>query len=285
MAGRAGSDGGGVAARTVQLVPESAHADAQQLRGAGTIPPADLEGALDQPGLGLRHVQRGEHERASHGRGAGEVVLGGGGSRGGGARAARSQTEPVSVEGAGLEDRVGGEDHCPLDGVLELAHVARPVVALEHLDRLGSQATNFLSHLVGDAYREAVGEERYVARPVAERRQRDREDAEPEEQILAEVTLRRVRREVAIGRRDDAYVDLDRARTAHSLELLLLKNPQELRLEVQPHLADLVEQQGAVVRALERALHTLDRARERALLVAEQRALDEPLGQRGAVEL
>ena len=67
------------------------------------------------------------------------------------------------------------------------------------------------------------------------------------------------------------------ARSADALELLLLQHAQQLRLQVEPHLGDFVEQQRAAVRALERAFDALDRAGERALLVAEQRALDRVL--------
>src|SRR5581483_2923615 len=74
-------------------------------------------------------------------------------------------------------------------------------------------------------------------------------------------------------------------RAADALELLLLEHAQQLGLEVEPHLGDFVEQQRTAVRALERALDALDGAGEGALLVAEQRALDESLGERGAIQL
>jgi hypothetical protein len=72
---------------------------------------------------------------------------------------------------------------------------------------------------------------------------------------------------------------------ADALELLLLEHAQELGLQVEPHLGDLVEEERAAVRALERSLHPLDRAGEGALLVAEERALHQPLRERRAVEL
>jgi hypothetical protein len=133
--------------------------------------------------------------------------------------------------------------------------------------------------------REARGQQRHVLAPVAQRRDAHRDHAQPVEQVLAERARRRLGREVAVGGGDDAHVHLDGLRAAHPLELLLLQHAQELGLQVEPHLADLVEQQRAAVRALEGALHALHRAGEAPLLVPEQRALDEPLGERGAVEL
>jgi hypothetical protein len=49
------------------------------------------------------------------------------------------------------------------------------------------------------------------------------------------------------------------------------------------HLGDLVQEEGSPVRPLERALHHAGGPRERTLLVAEEGALDQCCGQRGAV--
>jgi hypothetical protein len=49
-------------------------------------------------------------------------------------------------------------------------------------------------------------------------------------------------------------------------------------------LADLVEEQGAAIRGFEPAVAGCGRAREGALLVAEQLALEDRFGDRGAVD-
>src|SRR5205085_6118906 len=67
--------------------------------------------------------------------------------------------------------------------------------------------------------------------------------------------------------------------------LLLLQHSQQLRLEIEPHLRDLVQQESAAVCPFEGAGDALDRASEGAALVAEQGTLDEPLGQGRAIEL
>ena len=56
------SASGAVPGRSVQLVPEGPNADAEQLRGAGPIPSADLERAVDQSRLRFSNVQGGEQE-------------------------------------------------------------------------------------------------------------------------------------------------------------------------------------------------------------------------------
>ena len=75
------------------------------------------------------------------------------------------------------------------------------------------------------------------------------------------------------------HVHLDRPVAAHPLELVLLEKAQELHLHGGRDVADLVEEEGASVRGLEAAGPGGDGARERALLVAEQLALEEGLGQ------
>ena len=93
------------------------------------------------------------------------------------------------------------------------------------------------------------------------------------------------RRQVAIGGGDEPHVDLDRARAAEPLELVLLQHAQDLGLRARAHVADFVEEQRAAVGLLEAADALAIGAGERALLVAEQLGLEQVLLQRGAVHL
>ena len=71
---------------------------------------------------------------------------------------------------------------------------------------------------------------------------------------------------------------------AEAAEAALLQHAQQLDLRRRRHLADLVEEQRAAVRQLEAALPPIGRAGEGALLVAEDFALEQRLGNRGAVD-
>ena len=73
-------------------------------------------------------------------------------------------------------------------------------------------------------------------------------------------------------------------RAADALDLPLLDRAQQLRLQVEPQVADLVEEQRAAGRQLELAELLLVRAGERAALVAEERALDELVRDRRHVD-
>src|SRR5690606_3601334 len=117
-------------------------------------------------------------------------------------------------------------------------------------------------------------QERDVALALAQRRQAHLDHVEPVVEVLAEATLPDLLQQVAVGRRDQPYVDLDGLDAADPLELLLLDRAEQLHLHVDRDLADLVEEERAVVRELEAARLAGDGAGERALLVAEELALD-----------
>src|SRR5690606_6971071 len=77
-------------------------------------------------------------------------------------------------------------DDEPLHLVLELAHVARPLVGAQELHGLLAEAADTAPELVGVALHEVPREERDVLAPLAERRYAEREDLEPVEEVLTE---------------------------------------------------------------------------------------------------
>src|SRR5205814_2527117 len=131
--------------------------------------------------------------------------------------------------------------------------------------------------------RELAGQRRDLARALAQRRQREADAIQAEVKVLAELALANERREVAVRRREEAHVDDARAHGADARHLARLEDVEELRLHAQRQLADLVEEHGAAVGRLEEAGARLRGAGEGAALVAEQLALEERLGERGAV--
>jgi hypothetical protein len=103
-----------------------------------------------------------------------------------------------------------------------------------------------------------------VSRAVAQRRHLDAEDVQAVVEILAERPIAHQRSQVAVRGGDHAHIDrhgLDRADRQH---LFLLQHTQQARLQRRRHIADLVEEQRAVVRRLEQAgLAAAPGARER----------------------
>ena len=132
---------------------------------------------------------------------------------------------------------------------------------------------------------EVVGEQRHILFPFAQRGHVDGEDVQTIEEIGPERTAAHVLVQVAIGRGDDADVDLGRVRGAEALELLLLQHAQQLHLHISGQLTNLVEKDRAVVGELESPFLLLHRAGERTSLVTEQFALGEGRREGAAVDL
>jgi hypothetical protein len=122
-----------------------------------------------------------------------------------------------------------------------------------------------------------------VLAPLAQGRQLDRDHREAKVEVFAEGPASDLPAQVFVGRRDDANVDVALVVAAYPLELPLLQDPKELRLELRSDLADLVEEEGALVSAFEQSLAGAVGARERPLLVTEELRLEETLGERLAV--
>src|SRR5215467_1862679 len=103
-------------------------------------------------------------------------------------------------------------------------------------------------------------------------------------QILAEAAAAQRLLQALVARRHHPHVDGDDAAPTHPLDLALLQEAQQLHLERQAHLRDLVQEQGAAVGHLHLALALGMGAREGALLVTEQLALQQGLGDGAAVD-
>ena len=177
-----------------------------------------------------------------------------------------------------------GQHQGALDQVLQLADVPWPRVAEQGVDRVGPD------RLLGDGHGARLGldevadERDQVLAPLAQRRQVHGDHVQPVVEVGAEGAVLDGRRQVAVGGGDDAHVDAQRTLAADAQELARLEHAQELRLGGRSHLADLVEEERALVRQLELAELLRVRVGERAALVAEELALEQRLGDGGAVQ-
>ena len=85
--------------------------------------------------------------------------------------------------------RAARHDHGPLDSVLQLAHVAGPVVAHDPVPGRVLESGDRLAVLLGEAPEELVGEELDVVRSLAQWRQIDLHDSETIVQVLAQLVV------------------------------------------------------------------------------------------------
>src|SRR5436190_7553654 len=84
--------------------------------------------------------------------------------------------------------------------------------------------------------------------------------------------------QVAVGRGQHAHVHRNRMTVADSLNLMILKDTEQRNLCFRRQIANLVEEDRAAIGGFEPAEAPLQRARERALLVAEELGGDERRG-------
>src|SRR6266496_16615 len=139
------------------------------------------------------------------------------------------------------------EDHRPLQDVLQLAHVALPRLTDERPERIPLHAEEPRAELGVEPVDEMVDQERDVAATLAQGGELEVQDVQPVEEIRAEAAARDFGREVAIGAGDDPHVHRHRPGPADGPDVLLLDDPEELDLQRERELADLVQEQRAVV--------------------------------------
>src|SRR6516164_11694963 len=106
------------------------------------------------------------------------------------------------------DDVPGGQNERPLNDVIELAHVARPGICLEALQRWLAEA--LLDALGGvHEFQEMKRESADVAGAGTQRRNLDRDHLYPIQHVLAQLALAYGFVGIAIRRRNHANVDRD----------------------------------------------------------------------------
>ncbi len=103
----------------------------------------------------------------------------------------------------------------------------------------------------------------------------DGKHVEPVEQILAEGALSHARAQVAVGRGDDAHIDMARAHLSDPFEAVLLQYTQQLDLHDRRQFAHFIQEERAPLGAFESAGVITHGAGERAFRVAEQFAFEQ----------
>src|SRR5437867_5420299 len=196
-----------------------------------------------------------------------QVELGGRRSRGGPGSPEDEVGRLYGIARAGNDRR--------LDHVLQLAHVAGPVVGHEEIDRLVAHSldTGPPPHesLLID---EVAHQERDVLAPLAQRREMDVDDLQAVKEILVEGPRPHGGAQVGASRDDEAEAAADRLVVPEPAELAILQDAEELRLRFEREDFDLVQEQCGAVRQLEDAHPAAVGSGERAPLVSEQLALE-----------
>jgi hypothetical protein len=127
-------------------------------------------------------------------------------------------------------------------------------------------------------------QKQHVAASRSQRRKLDRDDIHPIVEILADTAFLDGLLQIAIRGRDDPDVERNFRASPHGSGGSLLERPKKLRLETERHVPDLVEEESATLRLEQQPPVVLARVREGATNVSEQLALEQLLGERGAVD-
>src|SRR5438128_1953231 len=143
----------------------------------------------------------------------------------------------------------------------------------QQTDGLWRDGRDRLSRLRAVLAQEMLGQPWDILPALAKRREPKAHDVQSVVKILPEASALHRFFEVAISRRDDPDVDPDGLGAADALELVLLEDAQELRLQRLADVAYLVEEDRPMVGELELPRLLLVSSGERALLMAEKLAL------------
>src|SRR5690606_15694134 len=126
-------------------------------------------------------------------------------------------------------------------------------------------------------------EQRNVLTTLAQRRQVQRHDVQPVEQVFTETAFGDLLVELLVGRGENPDLNLDGLGTADTRNDSVLKNAKHLRLRRQAHVANFIQEQRAAVSLLELAGPVSNGTGEAALHVPEELALYEFARNGGAV--
>ena len=176
------------------------------------------------------------------------------------------------------------EIHGVFQHIVELPDVSGPVIALEELHDLTGDGLDLLGHLLVQPLQLIVRKQRDVLRPLAEGGDVDIHHVQPVVEVLPELPVLHHLPEILVGGGNDPNVHRLRL-AAHSGDLPLLQDPQELRLDVVGELVHLVQKDSALIRHLKFTDPAAPLgAGEGSLLIAEELALHQSLRDGGAVD-
>src|SRR5262249_9819323 len=133
-------------------------------------------------------------------------------------------------------------------GVLELADVPWPVVALQPAAQLVGQRPSLAKRLP-----EVLGEHGHVAAAAPQGGEPDAPDDEAVEEVVAEAAVLHLAVEIAPRRAEDAQIAADPKLATQAAHRRALEHPEELGLERRVEVADLVDEERAAVGLLEDA--------------------------------
>jgi hypothetical protein len=103
----------------------------------------------------------------------------------------------------------------------------------------------------------------------------NRKYIEPIEKVLTKLSALRHPRKIFVRGRDDPHINQHRPVPPDTFYFLLLKNPEELRLQMEGYVTDFIQEHGSSIGIFELADTKLLRTGEGTFLMTEQLALEQ----------
>src|SRR5215470_6427967 len=177
---------------------------------------------------------------------------------------------------------IAQDDH-PLDDVLELPDIAGITIAHQALEGVCREGEALVLQELCVAIHEVLGEEGNLRGALAQSGDGDLDHVQPIVEVVAEAARRDRLLKVLIGGGENPHVDLDGGPSTDAGELAVLEHVQKLTLKGWMEIADLVEEDGAVICRFELADLELVSSGEGPTLVTEELAFQELSRDGGAV--
>src|SRR4051812_42817336 len=163
------------------------------------------------------------------------------------------------------------QDEGSLEDVAHFANVARPRIAEQALQDFTRERSGTIGELGLEIAHQAGEEtEPVFPGPVTHRWESQRHDAQTIIEILTEVAGLHLSLKSLIGCCDEANIHRDLSGAAQAAKRLGLEHFEQLGLQLRGEVADLIEEDGAVIGDLEQPLLAVLRVGERAFLMTEQ---------------
>src|ERR1700730_6321834 len=147
-----------------------------------------------------------------------------------------------------------GKDDSTFDNIVELAHIAGPIVIHQKFQRGRGEVTQRLVVFLAVAGEEMREERGNIFAAIAQRRQLQVNDIQAVIKIFAEAAFADQGEEFHVGSGDDAYVDLDLLGATEAHEFALLNYAEELGLRFRANGGDFVKKDGALIGDFEETL-------------------------------
>ncbi len=182
-------------------------------------------------------------------------------------------------------DEIGiGHQEGALNHILEFTYVTRPGMLAHPGQRGVRQPCARAPCWRGVAFEKMPCEHINIAHPGSQRRNFERENANPKVQVFAKPAFAHRLFETAVGGGDQTKVERNFLMRPDAFHDAFLQDPQQFGLQFGRHLADLVQKQRAPVREFELPCLALLGAGKGTALIAKEGGFEQVFGDRGTVD-